>query len=176
MAYPLLQTSLCFVLCPLLAAQQIAQAASPSSAPSQRPAPAPVYVTLPANTKIELLAPGPTSFAKARAGVAVQFVVDKDVVLAGAPMIHAGVPVAGIVDLVVRGSHRRHRDGEMEIRVNQMISREPIELHLRCFETADSSGRSYDDGEGFNLDKGAVIAGIALVIIGNIAFALHKDK
>ena len=173
------QPALCFILCPLLAAQQVAQAASPAAAPPSQPAPAPVYMTLPADAEIELLAPGPTEFAKASPGVAVQFVVDKDVVLAGEIMIHAGVPVTGIVDHVKRGSHRRHRDGEMEIRVTKIVPAEPIELHLRCFEQAGLSGggnaKSRTDAR-FNPDKGAIIGGIAGVVAAILVMALYKEK
>jgi hypothetical protein len=128
------------------------------------------------DTKIELMSPGPTEFAKVQSGA---FVVDKDVFLAGVPMIHAGAPVAGILDHVKRGSHSRHRDREMEIRVTEMISGEQIELHLRCFEPADAAGgicSCDENGPGFNPDKDGIIAGLALVVIGIIAFALHKEK
>jgi len=77
-----IQCALVFILSPLLAAQQAAQPISPSDAPRQ-PEPEKRYLTLTGDTNIELLPPGPTRFAGEKVGAVVQFVVDKDVVLAG---------------------------------------------------------------------------------------------
>lgn len=162
----LLQAMFCFVLCPLLVAQQAERAAAPST-PQLPPQPTPAqrYLTLPGDTNLQLLSPGPTTFAKQKTDSVVQFVVDKDVVLSGVPMIHAGVPEAGVVDHVKRGSHFKHRAAEMEIRVTEMISGKPTELHLRCFESGDSSVSAYSQqgpGAGFDPVKWGIITGLVL--------------
>ena len=79
---PLAQAALCLILCTLLTAQQVSQPAAPQ--PPQ-PTAAQRYVTLPSGANIELLAPGPTRFAREKPGVVVQFVLDRDVALGGVP-------------------------------------------------------------------------------------------
>jgi hypothetical protein len=164
----MIQSILCLGLCPLLAAQQAAQPVSPSDAPAPEPAPAKQYVTLPRDTNIELLAPGPAKLAEERAGVIVRFVVDKDVVLDGVPFIHASEPVVGVVDQVTRGSHFKHRAAKMDIRVSETISGRPTELYLRCFDSSDSSVSGYSqrrpDAE-FDAIKWGIIAGLVLAVL-----------
>ncbi|MDR3682095.1 MAG: hypothetical protein P4L11_00090, partial [Geothrix sp.] len=58
---PASQAILSLILCPLLTAQQVTQ---PSAPPPPQPEPAQRYITLPSDTNIELLPPGPTKFAK----------------------------------------------------------------------------------------------------------------
>ena len=141
---PATQAILSLILCPVLTAQQVTQPAAPS--PPQ-PAPAQRYLTMPGDTNIELLAPGPTRFARVNAGVIVQFVLDRDLVLSGKPVIHAAVPVVGVVDSVKRRSHFKHRAAEMTIRVTEMVAGEPTEIHLRCFDPEDPSGPAYSYDE-----------------------------
>jgi len=163
----LLQTSLCIVLCPLLVAQQVSPAAAPVAS-NEAPTPAQRYLTLPEGAAIELLPPGSTRFARQRAGAPVQFVLDRDVVLTGAPIIRAGVPVDGIVESVRQGSHFRHRPAEMDIRVTGIVAAQPVVLHLRCFDPDFSTAQAYADDNphpGFNPVKWALIAvGVVLVL------------
>jgi hypothetical protein len=170
-----IQVTLCLILSPLLGAQQVSQPSSPSAAPPPQPEPAKQYVTLPGDTNIELLPPGPTTFAQERAGRVVRFVVDKDVVLGGVPVVHAGVPVVGVVDTVKRASHYKHRVAEMEIRVTEMVTGNPVEIHLRCFDSDDYSLSGYSQrqpGPGF----GPVIAGVVAVAVALILLALGGDR
>ena len=171
-----IQFALVFILCPLLVAQQGTPAISPSDAQgSSQPEPEKRYLTLPGDTSIELLPPGPTTFAGEKLGAIVKFVVDKDVVLGGVPIIHAGVPTDGVVDYGKRGSHFRHRAAEMEIRVTGMVAGKPIELHLWCFDPGDPAAMSYsqpEPGPGF----GPLIAGVVVVIVGLLLLALGGDR
>ena len=165
---PATQAILCLILCPLLTAQQVTQPATP---PAPQPAPAQRYLTLPGDTNIELLAPGPTRFAKVNAGVLVQFVLDKDLVLSGKPVIHAAVPVVGVVDTVKRGSHFKHRAAEMTIRVTEMVAGEPTEVHLRCSDPEETSGPAYSYDEprpAFNPIKAALITVGTLLLLAII--------
>jgi len=144
----LIQCAICVTLCPLLAAQQDAHPVSSSDGPKpSQPEPERRYVTLSGDTNIELLPPGSTKFAHDKAGDAVQFVVDKDVIFGGMTLVHAGVPVAGVVDFAKGRSHFKHRAAEMEIRVTEMVSGRPIELHLRCFDPGDPAAMSYSQPE-----------------------------
>lgn len=173
----LLQSLLCLILCPLLAAQQIVQEGSPSHA--SQPLPERASLTLSPDTEFTLVVPGPVRFSKTKVGSVVQFVVDRDVVLGGVTVIHAGVPVAGVADQIKRGSRVRHRVAEMEIRVTEMVSGKPIELHLRCFEAADRSVRvnSPDEpGAGFNPVKLGVILGVAFAIGLALLAAVAGDR
>jgi hypothetical protein len=155
---PATHAILCLTLCPLLTAQQVSQPGAPL--PSQS-APAERYITLPSDSNIELLPPGPTSFAKEKPGVLVQFVLDRDLLLNGKTVIHASVPVAGVIDSVKRASHFKHRPAEMNIRVTEMVAGQPTELHLRCFDPDyDPSGPTYSYDEphpNFNPFKAALI-------------------
>jgi hypothetical protein len=162
-----IQCAFVFILCPLLAAQQTSQPVSPSEATPQTEQEK-RYVILPSDTNIELLPPGPSTFAGANASSLVRFAVDKDVVLGGVLIVHAGVPVVGVVDHVKRGSHFKHRATEMEIRVTEMISGRPIELHLRCFDQGDQSVSSYsrqDRGPGLGPIGWAVIIAVVLGLL-----------
>lgn len=133
---PTLQTILCLALCPLLPAQQIAQPAAPTP---QR------YITLPSGTAIELVPPGQTRFSKAKPGVLLQLVLDRDIVLDGKPVIHAAVPVAGVVESAKGKSHLKHRPAELNIRVTEIIAGQPTDLHIRCFDPDDAPAQAYDE-------------------------------
>jgi hypothetical protein len=165
----LLQTALCVILCPLLAAQQVStQAATSDAQPPSQPSPATAYLTLSRGTEFNLLAPGPVTFTKAQPGTVVQFVVDRDVLLGSVPVIHAGIPVAGVVDRVKPGSHFRHRAGEMDVRVTKMFSGRPLELHLRCFESIHQSAEVYsqdESGRGREPVNWGVFIGLGVVVL-----------
>jgi len=165
----LLQSALCLCLGPMLVAQQDIQPVSTSAPPpASQIEPTKQYVTLPGDTNIELLPPGPTTFGGGKEGVVVQFVVNKDVVVGGVPVVHAGVPVVGVVDHVKRGLKFKHRAAEMEIRVTEMVSGNPVELHLRCFDPGDSSVSGYsgrEHGLGLSSVDRAIIIAVGLGLL-----------
>ena len=167
---PVAQAILSIILCPLLTAQQVSQPAAP---PPSQPAPAERYITRPSGTNIELVSPGPTRFAKAKPGVLIQFVLDRDLSLDGKPIFHATVPVVGVVESVKGKSHFKHRPAEMNIHVTEMVAGQPTVLHVRCFDPEDSSGPAYSYDEphpAFNPIKGALIAaGITVGVIALLA-------
>jgi hypothetical protein len=92
----LLQSTLCLILCPLVAAQQVA----PPAAPTDALHPIPEFVTIPKGTKIELVLLDPLSSATNKRGDSIRFAVAEDVIVNGIVAIPAGTPVAGIVTAV----------------------------------------------------------------------------
>jgi len=106
--WKLIQCALCFILCPLLVAQQAAPpTASPDAPQPSMPAPAtnaprplPEFVTVPKGTKIELVMLDPLSSATNKRGDTIRFAVAKDVIVDGIVAIHAGTPATGIVTAV----------------------------------------------------------------------------
>ena len=91
MIHRLLASALCVVLAPLLVAQQAAQQAASQTGP------APIHMNLTGPGVVRFLTPQPEAMASIQAGDLVQFTVDVDVTLGGTVLLHAGVPVAGVV-------------------------------------------------------------------------------
>lgn len=99
----LLQSALCFILCPLLVAQQLPAPAMASDAPqSSTPAPAtatphplPEFVTIPKDKKIELVLLDSVSPSKSKREDVIRYAVEKDVVVDGIVILHSGSIVPG---------------------------------------------------------------------------------
>ncbi len=116
-----LQIVLCFILCPLLLAQQApATIATLDAAHSSAPIPAAdahqsvsEFVTIPRKTQIGLMLLDPVSSATSKRGDSIRYVIEKDVVVDGIIVIHAGTPVAGIITKVQRAVPHE-RDGRIE--------------------------------------------------------------
>jgi len=118
-----LYSALCIFLAPLLMAQELnpagahVQSASPSSSPT--PAAAPALVSIPKDTKIELMTLKTISSETATAGSHVQFVVANDVTVNGVTVFYAGAPVMGIVTHAKRGI-ANHQWAGLKIRVKEL--------------------------------------------------------
>jgi hypothetical protein len=129
----LLQSVLCIFLSPLLAAQQVGQTpvnpdpATPSNDPLATPSP--VAITIPKDTKIELVSLNNVSSEFAVAGTPVRFAMAKDIVLNGVTVIHAGAPVTGFVTKAKR-SVARHQWARLTIRVREMRVDPGVKLRL----------------------------------------------
>jgi hypothetical protein len=90
------------------------------------------------DTRVRFLSPDMTSLAAIRTGALVQFVIDMDLTAGDAVLIHAGVPMAGVVVQVKHASRFRHRDGQIMVRVTEMVSGRMTDVTLRCSNPADA--------------------------------------
>ena len=131
----MIQSALCLILSPLLAAHQ---AAAEAQQPAAEPATPEAVSTLalPASLdfvkgrKIQLVAQKPVSMEMAQIGAPFQFVVDKDVVVDGVTLIRAGTPVIGVIAKVNRGSYERNRDGYLDLRLSEPSGERPVVVRL----------------------------------------------
>jgi hypothetical protein len=129
----ILQSALCICLAPLLVAQQMGQTpvnpvkATPSHGPSTTPSP--TTVTIPRDTKIELVSLDNVSSEFAVAGSPVRFAVAQDVVVDGVTVISAGTPLTGFVTKAKRGV-ARHRWAGLTIRVREIQAGPGLKLRL----------------------------------------------
>lgn len=125
-----LQVAFCLILAPLLIAQQTGPIAPQSNeGPTQSPvgagasasnsAKAPARVTIPQDTKIELIVLENVSTETAIKGSSVRFAVGKDVAVNGVTVVRAGAPVNGIVSKATRGVPGR-QSGRLDICVNEI--------------------------------------------------------
>ena len=123
----LLQSVLCIRLAPLLAAQQLpatvessdaTQGAAPAS-PQTTAHASPESVTIPKDTKIELVALETVSSETATKGSPVRFAVAKDIVVDGVTVLHAGTQAFGKVTKAKRGI-AYHQWADLEIRVKEI--------------------------------------------------------
>jgi hypothetical protein len=130
-----LQSALCLLLSPLLVAQQAAQ--QPAGLPDASAAPAQMRITLPLDTNVYWIAPVAISLASAKTGELAQFTVDRDVVVGGATVIHSGVPVAGVIANIKHSSRLRHRDGQVIVRITEVVDGKATEVFLQCPNPAD---------------------------------------
>jgi hypothetical protein len=137
MTSKLFASALCLILSPLLVAQQVA-AQSPNAADTNA-APARLRVTLPENAYVRWISPDRTSLAEVKAGDVAQFAVDRDVITAGTTVIHAGVPVVGVVASVTHSSRFRHRDGQILVRITETAGGRATEVLVQCPNPADSN-------------------------------------
>lgn len=104
----MLKSALCFVLVPILAAQQATTA-----------------VTVPQNTRIDLVTLETLSTESAKRGAQVRFAVAHDVTINGVTVIPAGTPVTGVVTKAERGIAYQEwptlRIHVKEVRMNRSI-------------------------------------------------------
>ena len=131
----MIQAVLCLILSPLLAAHQVAaEAQQPTAEPAGTD-----EVTTPVQPaslvsvngrKIELVAQDPVVIEAERTGAPFRFVADKDVVVDGVTLIHAGTPVTGVIAKVNRGSYERNRDGYLDLRLSEPAGERPVTVRL----------------------------------------------
>jgi hypothetical protein len=120
-----LQAALCVTLCPLLVAQQVRteiqrQATQPpAQATAVTTSAQPESITIPKDTRIELIALEEVRSEAAKKRSTVSFAVAKDVVVNGVTVLRAGAPVNGVVSKAKRGVPDRH-DGRLDIRVKEI--------------------------------------------------------
>jgi len=94
-------SALCICLSPLLVAQQATSTGT---------------ITVPKDTKFELVALDRITSDSATTGSEVQFAISKDVVVDGRTVLPAGTPVTGILTKVVKAKPAK-RDGELRVRI-----------------------------------------------------------
>jgi len=144
-------------------AQMAAQVDPRGSSAEIAVAPDREYVYVPRDARIDFTGPEAVPFAQVRSGTAVQFVLDRDVFLGGVPVVHAGIPTAGIATRVLRGSRRGHRDGQMQILVTEMVSGRVKELLLTVFNSEDSYAEYPDNRR--DMHPGQVVFPLVMMLI-----------
>ena len=164
----MLQSTLCLVLCPLLVAQQAQASAPQDTQPSVPPLPVttfaqPAYTVGPDASIIRLEAAEGTAFAKEKVGASFRFVVDHDVELGGVTLLRAGEPMTGIITAVKRGSARRHRGGQLDLQLSDVVDGNQVVFRLmgasRVKRTVD-----HDAFGGFQPSfNGLAIVGLSIV-------------
>ena len=135
MARFLLPSIVCIGLCPLLIALPVAaetqqQAAEPAAPAAVNTLALPASLDFVKGRKIQLVAREPVSMETAQTGAPFQFVVDKDVLVDGVTLIHAGTPMTGVIAKANRGSYERSRDGYLDLRLSERSGEKPIVVRL----------------------------------------------
>jgi hypothetical protein len=125
----LLQSALCICLSPLLVAQQTVQSGQIS--------PAQINIDLTGDARVRFLTPRPDLLGTVETGDLVQFTVGANVTTGDAVLLHAGVPLAGVVAGVKHSSRIHHRDGQIFINVTELVSGKMTEVVVRCSNPAD---------------------------------------
>jgi hypothetical protein len=167
-----IQSALALGLCPLLIALPVAAetpqhpAQVATSAEKAKTLPLPASLVSIKGRKIQLVAQEPVSMEMAQTGAPFQFVVDKDVVVDGVTLIHAGRPVAGVIAKVNRGSYERNRDGYLDLRLSEPAGGPPIRVRLSGIPPEQVQGTA--SGHAWN-GSGGHIVDIVLLIFGAIA-------
>ena len=131
----LLHAVVCSSFCPLLAVQQIRAQAPQDSQLSVPPLPVtifaqPAYAVGPDASIIRLEAAEGATFAKEKVGASFRFVVDHDVELGGVTLLRAGEPMTGTVTAVKRGSARRHRGGQLDVQLSDVVDGNQVVVRL----------------------------------------------
>jgi hypothetical protein len=126
------------------------------------------YVSLPRDTQIDFTGPNAVPFDEVRPNTAVQFVLDRDVMLGGNPVLRAGIPTAGVAARVLRASRRRHRDGQMEIGVTKMVSGRAVELLLTVFNPEDHYAEYPDNRRDVHPGQIALPVVILLIVLAGL--------
>ena len=172
----LLQSVLCFILCPLMIAMPVAAETAPQST---EPATPKAVTTLapPASfdyvkgRKIQLVAQEPVSIDTAMTGAPFQFVVDKDVAVEGITVIHVGTPLTGVIAKINRGSYERSRYGYLDLRLSEPAGGRPVIVRLGgispepVYRTTSSYGVN-----GFGFNQGLIL--LALLVPGLMLLGL----
>ena len=165
-----LASTLCLVLAPLLVAQQ-----TPQPAPDQN-APAHININLAGITGLRFISPQPESLASIRTGDLVQFTVATDITSGDAVLLHAGVPVAGVVAQVKHSSRFHHRDGQITIQVTEVIAGKTTDVLVRCDNPADRLVASTSPNRPVNIGHAAfAIAGAVLGFLVIYGATHHTD-
>jgi hypothetical protein len=126
-----LSSALCFVLSPLLIAQQTVQSNAGQTTLAQ------IHLDLTGDARVRFLTPQSDRLGTVETGDLVQFMVGADVASGDAVLLHAGVPLAGVVAQVKHSSRFHHRDGQVSINVTEMVSGKMTEVVVRCSNPAD---------------------------------------
>lgn len=159
-----LQSALCICLSPLLVAQQTAQSAAGPTAPAQ------IHIDLTGDASVRFVTPQQYSLAQIETGDVVQFVAGEDITSGDAVLLHAGVPVSGVVAQVKHSSRIHHRDGQIFINVTEMVSGKMTEVVVRCTNPADPyMERSSQRG---SISVRPYIVGVAL--LGLALYVIHS--
>jgi hypothetical protein len=119
----LLQSTLCLILCPLLAAQQAAPPTASADAPQPfKPAPAtdaprplPEFVTVPKDTKIKYQLLDSVSSATSKRGEIIRCIVAENVIVDGITVLPAGAIVSVIITKSKLAIPHK-RDGNVDFR------------------------------------------------------------
>ncbi|MGD0859002.1 MAG: hypothetical protein ABR912_06755 [Terracidiphilus sp.] len=140
----LLQSTLCLILCPLVAAQQIAPPAASADAPqSATPAPATAVhstgptITLHRGTTVSLIRLETISSATAQVGQRVRFAVLEDVKVDGVIVIPKGTPASTVVTYV-RKAIGGKRDGIVRDGPPSLILPDGSSIQLRNIDPPSS--------------------------------------
>jgi hypothetical protein len=120
----LFESALCILLAPLLVAQQAAQPLEPQAtapiaigtATARSPSSSDLG-RLTNATQIDLVVLDPISSKTATVGTQIRFHVLRDMSVQNTPIIRAGALVTGTVKKVTVASKRRHRDGQIKVRL-----------------------------------------------------------
>jgi hypothetical protein len=123
-----LSSAICFVIPPLLVAQQTVVSGT---------------VLVPKNTKVEAMALETVSSETAKKGSSIRFAVVNDVIVDGVAVIHAGFPVTGIVTKVNRGV-KFHRWAELRIHVKEVRIDSGPRFPLSPWQALGSEGAGGD--------------------------------
>lgn len=159
-----LQSALCLCLSPLLVAQQTAQSAAGPTAPAQ------IHIDVTGDASVRFLTPRPDWLGTVETGDLVRFAVAEDVTSGDAVLLHAGVPVDGVIAQVKRSSRFHHRDGQIFINVTEMVSGKMTEVVVRCSNPADPYvERSSPRG---SISVRPYIVGVAL--LGLALYVIHS--
>jgi hypothetical protein len=168
----MLQAILCFILCPLLVAQQTApQEVNPASTPGVAVS---SQVTLTRDTVTRFIEPISVPFAKIPVGTQVRFTVDRDVAVGDVKLIKASTPVDGVVVRVIHASHFKNRTAQMVIKVTETVSGKTTDIFLRCYNPDDDLQRPHARN-GPNI-KLAVIAGVVTGVVLVCIAVLNGDR
>jgi hypothetical protein len=161
----LLQSALCFVLCPLLVAQQTASSEQSPTAPDLASAAKPkvATITLPRKTVVELALLETVSSATAQKGQAVRLVVKKDVVVNGTVVIPRGTPASRQVTSVHKAVLGK-TDGSIQIKPISLTPPDGSSIVLR--------GYTYNDDDADGVCEGFVSCLALSVIIVSISLPL----
>jgi hypothetical protein len=154
------QSALCICLSPLLVAQQTVQAGQIS--------PAQIHIDLTGDAGVRFLNPRPDLLGTVESGDLVQFVPGEDITSGDAVLLHADVPVAGVIAQVKRSSRFHHRDGEIFINVTEMVSGKMTEIVVRCTNPADQ----YEERPSRRGSISVLPYVVAVAILGLVALAV----
>jgi hypothetical protein len=158
---------LCLALSPLLMAQQTAAPSSSAAVPAR------VDLDLTREGQVRFLSPGLASLARIRRGRTVQFELSADATFGNDTLIHAGVPVTGVVTRVKHASRFQQRDGQISIKVTEMLSGKSADIVVRCVNPADPFDKPYS---AERVQKYAPIVVIGALVAAYIVVAIKRPE